>query len=307
MNPTGSSLERAEKCPRSFQIELQVGNTSAASIRGTDNHAEMESSIKSGDLSALKPRTQEFVRTFGVIKAVEAGYAINVDTGAVRSIKSRGEGGYAGLSEGDIALTVDLVAERDGETWVVDWKSSGRVTPAKDNLQLLAGAYATKATKVAIHYLDNGETDQADVHEMDRDAFLVRAKDIVRKIREPNAALHEGSWCTYCPAKFGCPAKASYIKHALAIAPSEILSAERAGEIWGEIKRAKGVIETMEDAIKLMSKDVDIPLPNGRVLRQVPVTSQRTDLKSVEADYAARGVEIPKYSYTHYTTKEVKP
>ena len=304
-NPTGSSLERSEACPASFQLELQVQSTSAASLKGTDNHKEIENAIRSGNLDALKPKTAEFVRSLGCESPIlEQGYAINVEDGSVRLIDGRGTNGYEGVDPvKEIALTIDMVA---GD-YVVDWKSAGRVSAAYRNLQLMAGAYATKAKHVAIHYLDNGETDSSDISPMDHDAFIVRAKDIVRKIRSEKPAIHEGPWCTYCPAKYACPAKTAYVKQALAIAPSEILSAERAGEIWLEVKRARGIIESMEEAIKQMSADVDIPLPNGRVLRQVPVTKKNVDAKAVEAFYAKHSEEVPKYSFTYYQTKEVKP
>ena len=63
----------------------------------------------------------------------------------------------------------------------------------------------------------------------------------------------------------------------------------------------------MEGAIKLMSKDVDIPLRGGKVLRQIPVTTTKVDAKAMEAEYVAAGKEVPRYSFTYYTTKEVKP
>lgn len=308
-NPTGSSLERAENCPKSFQLELQVRSTSEASIKGTENHKIVEDAIRSGNLSALKPKTIDFIMRFQVETAdVESGCAINLTTGKVRDIDARSKNGYVGIADDEIPLTIDMCAyDHELNTWVVDWKSAGRVTPAAQNLQLLAGAYATNANKVAIHYLDDGETDEADIHEMDRAAFLVRARDIVKNIRDPNATLHEGPWCTYCPAKFACPAKTNYIKEALAIKPSELLSAERAGEIWLDLKRAENIVNTMKDAIKQMSNDVDIPLPNGRVLRRIGVKKSNVDNRAIEADYRARGKELPKYEFTYYTTKEVKP
>ena len=109
------------------------------------------------------------------------------------------------------------------------------------------------------------------------------------------------------PRKFGCLRRQATSKHALAIAPSEILSAERAGEIWGENQAGKGCYRDHGRRHQAHVEGRRYTAPKRTRPSSGSVTSQRTDLKSVEADYAARGVEIPKYSYTHYTTKEVKP
>lgn len=313
---TGSSLERAERCPNSYAYP-QVNSTSAASEKGTENHAEIERAIRSEEQGSLSNELWAFIASFTNRRA-EVGIALNVHTKSVRFIGARNAGGYDDVHPGEIALTVDFIGERDGKVWCVDWKSRARVTAAADNRQLLAGVVGTGATVGAIYYLDNHYCDSHEFSQMELDAFwpladeilggvanAISVKDTTKGTWEP--PLHEGPWCDYCPAKFSCHAKTSYIKHALAIAPSEILSAERAGEIWAQVKKAKKIVETMEEAIKLMSKDVDIPLKNGKVLRQIPVTTTKVDAKAMEAEYVAAGKDVPKYSFTYYTTKEVKP
>lgn len=313
---TGSSLERAERCPNSYAYP-QVNSTSAASEKGTENHAEIERAIRSGEQGSLSNELWVFITSF-TNRRTEVGIALNVHTKSVRFIGARNAGGYDDVYPGEIALTVDFIGERDGKAWCIDWKSRARVTAAADNRQLLAGVVGTGATVGAIYYLDNHYCDSHEFSQMEIDAFWPLADEILGGVANAisvkattkgtwEPSLHEGPWCDYCPAKFSCHAKTSYIKHALAIAPSEILSAERAGEIWGEIKKAKKIVETMEEAIKLMSKDVDIPLKGGKVLRQIPVTTTKVDAKAMEAEYVAAGKEVPKYSFTYYTTKEVKP
>lgn len=314
---TGSSLERAERCPNSYAYP-QVNSTSAASEKGTENHAEIERAIRCKNQLTLSDELWEFIGSFTNPRA-EVGIALNRRDRTIRYIGARNAGGYESVNPAtEIALTVDFIGERDGKIWCVDWKSRARVTAAVDNRQLLAGVVGTGATVGAIYYLDNHYCDSHEFSQMELDAFwpladeilggvanAISVKDTTKGTWEP--PLHEGPWCDYCPAKFSCHAKTSYIKHALAIAPSEILSAERAGEIWAQVKKAKKIVETMEEAIKLMSKDVDIPLKNGKVLRQIPVTTTKVDAKAMEAEYVAAGKEVPKYSFTYYTTKEVKP
>jgi len=313
---TGSSLERAERCPNSYAYP-QVNSTSAASEKGTENHAEIERAIRSEEQGSLSNELWAFITSF-TNRRTEVGIALNVHTKSVRFIGARNAGGYDGVHPGEIALTVDFIGERDGKVWCIDWKSRARVTAAADNRQLLAGVVGTGATVGAIYYLDNHYCDKHEFSQMELDAFWPLADEILGGVADAisvkattkgawEPSLHEGPWCDYCPAKFSCHAKTSYIKHALAIAPSEILSAERAGEIWGEIKKAKKIVETMEEAIKLMSKDVDIPLKGGKVLRQIPVTTTKVDAKAMEAECVSAGKEVPKYSFTYYTTKEVKP
>lgn len=313
---TGSSLERAERCPNSYAYP-QVNSTSAASEKGTENHAEIERAIRSEEQGSLSNELWAFITSF-TNRRTEVGIALSVHTKSVRFIGARNAGGYDDVHHGEIALTVDFIGERDGKVWCVDWKSRARVTAAADNRQLLAGVVGTGATVGAIYYLDNHYCDSHEFSQMELDAFWPLADEILGGVADAisvkattkgtwEPSLHEGPWCDYCPAKFSCHAKTSYIKHALAIAPSEILSAERAGEIWAQVKKAKKIVETMEEAIKLMSKDVDIPLKGGKVLRQIPVVTTKIDTRTVEAEYLAAGKFVPKYSFTYYTTKEVKP
>ena len=128
VNPTGSSLE-GRKVSALVQIELQVGNTSAASIRGTDNHAEMELHQIWRPVRAGSPG-RKICPNLWCDKGCRGWVCHQTDTGAVRSIESRGRRLRWPCGRRHKA-PLTLWPKGDGETWMVDWKSSGRVTPAR--------------------------------------------------------------------------------------------------------------------------------------------------------------------------------
>ncbi len=309
MRVTGSSLERAEKCPASMVLPW-AQSTTEASVRGTANHANIERAIRVGNQLDLSDELWEFIKSFTNARA-EVGVALDFVTKTSRYVMARGPSGYEGIGPTEVALTIDFIGERDGVTWCVDWKSRERVSVATENAQLLAGAVGCGASKVAIFYLNDDEVDCANVSDMDKDAFWMRLARLDDKIfiaanslKAGSVDVHEGSWCNYCPAKFACPAKTSYVRQALALAPGAELTRDRAGEVWVEVQKAKKMISTMEDALKLMLNDGPIPLPNGKDLVSVEQLTKRVDMAKVEAFYASHNAVVPRKESVSNVTRE---
>lgn len=300
-NPTGSSIERGVNCPASFALP-QAPHTGEEGIKGTENHEGIEDDLVVGADSKYRV-VREAVEGAKEVR-VEVAYALDVSSETVRFLGSRIGRKYPPLKDDEIALTIDAVVLRDDDVVVWDWKSRKRVTAAKKNFQIRAGAVAVmKHQKVsrlvgAIGYLDNDEVDSHAFDDWDMATFFADMRTMLGRIRAYRQGLRSfpfsepdvssGPWCQYCPAMAYCPAQSrlamtmlgemDYIEKGI----SEF-SPEQVGKAWGLLKQIQAMADRVESSLKLRARSDVIPLPNGKRLSLVECSRASFDKKKAIA------------------------
>lgn len=244
--PSGSELPRALRCPGSCvlpQVRQEPGEPAA---NGNAVHAfledihngmtpedaitrvpeEHQAACRAIHLDALPSRMLELAT-----QHAEITLAYNVDTGKTRYLGSGLRRDYSKADRTcEIVLTLDLVAvDKSNHHWVWDWKTgwgAEKVEPATSNPQLWAGGLAwsrardvTSVTVGPVRITEQGFVDGTDTHTMDAldlDAFEAQLRAMVERVRaledrmhstERVPDVHEGHWCSGCPAFKACPAK----------------------------------------------------------------------------------------------------
>lgn len=319
-NPSGSGLERAEKCPPSMALP-RAPHTGDDAIKGTDNHGKIEGGlVVGGDISGLPFVVQKAMEGARQVD-VEVAYAINVETEMVRVLGRRIDRNYGKLEAGEIPLTLDASIWRQDGTWVWDWKSRKRVTPAAKNLQLLAGAVAVLKTegltKVhgAIGYLDDGEADVHTFDAFDVPPFFVRMREILNRVGLARTmvatggtpAVHSGPWCQYCPSVPYCPAHnrlalqwlgdLDYVQKQVAF-----MSAEQVGKAWTMLQQIEKLAEKVNASLRLRAGQEVVPLPNGKRLALVEKSRSNFDKNKAIARIKELGGSVDDLmGRTHFT------
>ena len=235
--------------------------------------------------------------------AGEVSLAFDIDTGKGRELgRNLGRNYAKGPSE--IVVTTDvlaLTADGDG-VYVGDFKSGHtRVTAAKRNPQLLAGAVAacraygrTRATVSVIYLREDGSPyyDQAELDALDIDAAAAelidlgnRARDAARAFQDNGTVprLHIGSHCKYCPALVSCPAQAAIVKR-MAAEPEQVvndlkrmLTPETAAAAYERAKAIRNVLHLFDEALYAYAEQNPILLKDGRVLGPTESTRESVD------------------------------
>lgn len=319
--PSGSSIERGVQCPASFALG-QANSTSPGSIKGTENHDGIEGELVAGTESKHRVVREALEGSTDV--RVELAYALDVEAETVRYLGSRLARNYGVLGPTEIALTVDAVIEKiDGvNVWVElwDWKSRKRVTRAKKNWQLKAGAVCVmkhlglSKLLVGIGYLDNDESDKATVDAFDIPVFFADMRAMFARISDArelvslgkSPTVHEGAWCDYCPAMSFCPAKTAIAKAMLPelgdIEQSvAFMTAEQVGLAWVKLKKVQTLAEKVEASLKLRAKQELIPLPSGKRLALVECKRSAFDKKKAVAWIEKQGGDLKQFDgVTHY-------
>jgi hypothetical protein len=251
--PSGSELPRALRCPGSCvlpQVRQEPGEPAA---NGNAVHAfledihngmtpedaitrvpvEHQAACRAIHLDALPSRMLELTA-----RHAEITLAYNVDTGKTRYLGSGLRRDYSKADRTcEIVLTLDLVAvDKSNHHWVWDWKTgwgAEKVEPATNNPQLWAGGLAwsrardvTSVTVGPVRITEQGFVDGTDTHTMDAldlDAFEAQLRAMVERVRaleermhstERVPDVHEGHWCSGCPAFLACPAKRALLLQA---------------------------------------------------------------------------------------------
>lgn len=318
MNPSASSLERAVACAPSFALN-QIPTTGAGAINGNDNHGDIEDGLAEGDLAGQPGVVKQALE--GAIEVdVEVAYALDVVSETVRVIGRRLGRNYGTLGPSEIALTLDAKVVRPDGTYVYDWKSRKRVSPARRNLQLRAQCVAVmKADGIstvtgAIGYLDNDDVDAHVFDAFDVPSFfddmrkmlsrIIAARALVAKGGTPE--VHAGPWCEYCPAVAFCPAQtrlALVMIEALVDVNQHVafMSTEQAGLAWMKLRQIQSLADKVEEALKLRAKQEVVPLPNGKRLALVQSSRRSVDSKKALARLEKAGLETNDlYKTTHF-------
>ncbi len=308
MNPTGSGLARAFECPGSCALP-RAGHSGESAAYGKANHKDIED----GDRS--KPVVREVLEDAEDIRH-EVAYALDVERRSVRELGVGLDRGYGRLSDTEIALTVDVECRKGGAWWVVDWKSRERVTPARDNWQIRAGAMAVMArhgTDIvvgAIGYLDDSELDAAPFDYFSALGYWGELAAMLARVRSAEARaaaggtvdVSAGAWCKYCPAIPHCPAHTRLAKALLGEldgvdAQIADLTAEQCGRAWDLLKRYDVIAERVKESIRTRARSEVVPLSGGR--RLALIESQRRSLDTKKAAEML-GADAP-YKVSHFT------
>lgn len=312
--PSGSELPRALRCPGSCvlpQVRQEPGEPAA---NGNAVHAfledihngmtpedaitrvptEHQAACRAIQLDQLPSRMLELTACHAEITL-----AYNVDTGKTRYLGSGLRRDYSKADRTcEIVLTLDLCAVDKGDgLWVWDWKTgwgAEKVEPATSNPQLWAGGLAwarardrSSVTVGPVRITEHGFVDGTDTHAMDAldlDAFEAQLRAMTARVRaleermhttERVPDVHEGHWCSGCPAFLACPAKRALLFKALNSPDSLRLASggtrEAAHQIWRDL------VVLAEQAEKEVKEDVRahgmIALGNGLVFEEREVGS----------------------------------
>lgn len=325
MNPSGSSIERGVNCPASFALP-QAPHTGEDAIRGTANHEKIDDGLAKSqvdDLPSVVRRLTEGASSM----STEAAYALDVERGAARFIGTNIGRNYGELGSNEIALTLDLVLHRDGAYEIVDWKSRQRVTRARDNWQIRAGAVALLKTGVAksevrgtLAYLDDGEIDSATFDTFDASRFFDETRAMLKRIRAAEWSVAQGNmpsvssgpWCRYCPAMPYCPAQtrqAMVLIGELDAIEQKVafMSPEQVGRAWEKKKEIEKLLERIDGALRLRVQTGLVTLSNGKRLATVDAKRSSFDVLAAKKRLEELGEDPARFmKTTAYTTiKEV--
>jgi len=316
-----SKAELAEACPASCALP-GVSSSSTAAHRGTALHRYVVRALAVGSDAALaevpeddRELCAQYVLT-GLPSdpgayACEVAFAIDRATGRARLLGLDIGRDYAGAAERlgqplrptEVCGSADFVTLLGGDGVGVDDLKTGwsRVTAAERNLQLGALAYASAQVygrdwadvRLLVRREDgSGYFSRARLDSFALDGVLLRlrrAAEGVRQAREDVSAgrvpkMSEGTWCRFCPAQWGCPAKTTLIR-TLAMAPqtvlenqvSEQLTPETARAAYERLKVIKGVLGVVEGSLRSYVEEHPIDLGDGYVYGRRPIIRKVID------------------------------
>ncbi len=325
MRPTGSSLERAHKCPASHAL-ARAEETSDAAARGSEIHAYLARVIVSPAERGLALRDVPDEHR-GVCAAIdiasvldgfvdtmsEVAYAFDVVKGTSRCL-GRNLGRKYVLTENEIACSLDLDGTRNGVKTVRDFKTGQDVGDVASSWQLRFQALCVArhadegadTVDAGFTYIDEAGQDRTVSHTfdgLDFDLATEELRDIWQRVQEAEAVVaagktpttHLGDHCRYCPALPYCPSQTALVR---AMLPEleridgliAALSPTQMGEAWTKLRQIKTLTARLEDAIKVSAgHNGGVPLPNGKHLRMVPSSRSSFDRPAAEALLAQRG------------------
>ncbi len=290
---TGSSLDRAARCPASAALP-QVRDVGEESWRdkGTAIHKFLERVAAVGRELALAEVDAQYQAVCGDIDLVkladrltlstEVAMAYDWTTDTARILQPIEHRAYAINSECEVAGTIDLVGF-DGQDAVYsgDYKGPHAWLPEPEkSMQLGLGAVALAriygATRAHVEYIrirDDGTVRRFDAQ---LDAFGIEAaSEAIRNTMTTAGALRlrvlagetpdvtEGPHCRYCPARPHCPAKTALIRKVVGDQPLPYLlpiTPENATHAYQLLKKAKEAVSQIEGAIYSYAKLTPIDL-----------------------------------------------
>lgn len=274
---SASSVPRALSCPASLVLPAHTF-AEAATEAGTERHAEMETSIDLGDLSALPERVQVMIGE-GDEVFTEISFAYDIATGLARQL-GHGRASYRNLAPYEIPGTLDVLV-RGAVTIVIDKKGFLRVGPAETNTQtmtyalMVARFFGLDEVTVVIFY-ELGGVDVATVSTLDLDAHAERLKElavtVARAATNPTAYIATGPHCRWCDAFLSCPKQ-----HETTLDVSDgdrVMALERripfesdddAARAFDLLSRAKMLTARLSAALAARATERPIPLPDGRM------------------------------------------
>lgn len=330
---TASASERLLQCPGHARLPW-VRTESAAATEGTRLHAIMER----GEFDAEPQTHAAWTAWTGWMASngytprdvrVEQPVAIDVETRRGRLLANSGHRDYSSATRTEVPGTVDWMADMDGpervrSLVVLDWKF-GREIVGADSAQLrtlaaaamLSPEYAeiTWALCVIVQAPEGRDEASVSVVGYSREALVAHVEmlgDALNEVAEGAVNLQRGDACKYCPAETSCPAQLASLSQIIAPGSTGIVTPERAGAIWLELRQAKKRLELIEDACKAMAADMPdgLPLPGGKRLVMDTRSRTTTDTRALEAVARSHGATDHEIAscvrITSYTTATEK-
>lgn len=318
---SASALERIEKCPASVSLP-RVNETSEAAEAGTAKHdycADMVEGIARPPPDAESERVWQALKPHVEGMRAERALVINTRDGSVRHVGYRIGRKYGRVEPWEIPVTLDF--SRAGA--LVELKTGhGWVEPPATNLQILTQAYAlsrcgSEAVTATLLIVAEGKDPVVLRHEFlpfDWPDILERLQSIVRRVewarREFEAGrrppLTIGDHCTYCPARYECPARTSLIRAAVGEHVTGI-TLENAAEAWRKIAAIESVVKDAKSQIYALAASTPggIRLGDGDVLGYTEVAGKEEVDAKVAWDVLCRwfGADVARTAVSFSTTK----
>lgn len=342
--PTASSLDRATACAPSMALPGGVDRETDDNRRGTAIHRFLARARDVGrDRALAEIEDDELAAECGGIDLAaiprgaeaEVTLAWNWRTDKARKLGAGLERDYSAADPDEFVGTADLVGVTAAAAWVDDYKTGAVKVRAARSMQLrflgmaasmVAGMDAADVGMLYLGRAGKWRSDRAyfDALEIDgiKDelrALALRGVEAERAIAagEP-LRLHAGQHCEFCPALWGCPARAALLRTASAgdldalakldgmkpealtgmfVGQLEAMAPAQAGVAIDRVRLMRKILDAADDAGKELAKrrPGGVPLPGGRALKEVAWTTwgqtdvAKDEIKALKANLTERG------------------
>lgn len=224
------------------------------------------------------------------------------DTDTGRILGSNLGRDYTAAMPGEFVGTADLVGRVADAVEGGDFKTGLQVKKARDSWQARAlslfsaraiGAESARFTMLYLGHDGRWYPDKAEFDAMDLSTFADELRALKQRIGAVRAAfaatgalpaLHVGPHCRYCPSVPFCPAQGALAKAMvsdLSVIDQGIaaLTDDEAGRAWEMLRMAEKLVERIKEGLQERARVQPIPLPDGKVLQEVPWSSTKIDGK----------------------------
>lgn len=296
--PTSSKIERAINCPASALLP-QVDRSSVYSVDGTAKHHFFHAVRRAGReaaLSQLPERLRAECERIDVTALPQTGeqevtFAWNWKTGKGRKLGTALDRNYEAATEDEFAGTSDNAALVGNRVDVDDFKTGWKDVEAdtwqlKANALFAARAYGCNEAKITVYTVRDGKVwpESVPLSSFDLDMIADELIGLARKLttaKSPDELkLQEGQHCAYCPATLYCPAKQRAVATVAELAPYEkpgLVPVEEIGKAYAKTKSLQAFLKRVEEACLDMARVTPVPLPDGRVLKEIVKSKDSID------------------------------
>lgn len=296
---TGSGIERAMNCDAASVLPRVWHESSTFAARGTAIHDHLWRLAKDGltveaslalvdedhRAAAATIDTASLADDLTLSPEVALAYRPADDT--ARLIGQGLARDYSTVALDEIPLTIDLAGRRQDHGVVRDYKTGHRnVTRAGTNWQMLGAALAVSRAfdldemEAEVIYVRPGRDvyrDTARLSGLELAGAAAELRALLPRVERNRARLAngehveptEGSWCQYCPSRFGCPAKVGTLRLGLEIAAGrQVIPA-------GDLVKAREMLRAARREIDRLEKQLDDTLSTPVMLGSDPDGTQR--------------------------------
>jgi len=326
--PTASALDRAIECPASCVLP-GVETTTGDNTRGTRVHAYLARAREVGKGAALAEVIDDEQRL--KLEAIdldalpagaegEVALAYDPDTDTTERLQLDDHRAYPHDGR-RFFMTLDLVGVTEvggvRRAFDGDFKTGVMRVRAEDAMQLRVGTLAAarlvgadEGDGLMLYLRHDGRWNPNRAHfdafdlEETRDQLVTlrswvrRDHELVDAGRATELVLHDGPWCTYCPALRNCPAQKALVATAAGGELEAIvegfaeLAPAQAGQAYERLLILEKLVKGAKKVLQSMARAADgLPLSGDRLLREVLQRARVVDagvaLAVVEKEYGA--------------------
>lgn len=299
-NASGSSIERADKCPASHYLpQDHIENVYGVRGHGVHDFIVRWRDYLDRDRDAALAEVADDAPHRSLCEAIpldsipeggklEVAFAYDARTRTARIIGYNIGRAYRehGALPHEICGTADLVGTAGGCVVIIDWKSGFKFV-AKWQLRFLAlaacRAMGVNSAKVCNWYLREDGTILEDAQSVDTfDAIdLDNIEDELVGVLERLERSHEralagerprvsgGSWCQYCQSKAHCDLTTGVAKRALSMKLDQPMTPERAMEAWMLFDLLEGIIKAGRAGLREYGRTQPFPDGQGYTVKQI--------------------------------------